>query len=121
MSKVLDHSFYNPARGGHAPGDIRAAFIDALDAFEAWCDHEPAPLVDVRGQSLALGTVCGMVWNCTDLMAGRDCSTLRDMLPWPACDEFPIRAATYAQGARALMGMIRRCQEFQGHTTALSA
>jgi len=60
MSKVLDHSFYNPARGGHAPGDIRAAFIDALDAFEAWCDHEPAPLVDVRGQSLALGTVCGV-------------------------------------------------------------
>jgi hypothetical protein len=43
QTSVLHHSSYSPLQGGHAPGDIREAFCDAVDAFDAWKDGEPSP------------------------------------------------------------------------------
>jgi hypothetical protein len=48
---ILVKSSYNPAVGGHAPGDIRDAFAEAVDAYERWDDGDPEPTVEVRDQA----------------------------------------------------------------------
>lgn len=104
MSKpVLTHSFYKPGRGGHAPGDIRAAFLEAIEAYEAWEDGEPEPTVEVRERPMRLSEVCGLLWNCSDTMPGVEERHLEGMLPWPQPS-----CATYARAARTLKDAISR-------------
>jgi hypothetical protein len=100
---ILANSFYNPPRGGHAPGDIRDAFGEAVDAYEAWIDGEQEPTIEVRDQELAISAVCGLLWCCTDIMPSSLYTQIRDLFRWPA--EMPQRR-TYAVGARLLKGMI---------------
>jgi hypothetical protein len=67
MSVVIN-SRYNPARGGSAPGDLRAAFEEAVDAVCGWNDGEPEPTVDVRGRKMAVSAVCGLLWNSEEIL-----------------------------------------------------
>ena len=84
---------FNPARGGHAPGHLRDWFTELVK--DEYDNSDPPPL--------SLHRLCGLLWNCTDVMP----SDLRDEVRsqydnWELCSE-PV---TYAQGAR----MIRRAQ-----------
>ena len=67
-------SFYKPARGGHAPGDLRDAFSASLEAFDLWEDGEPEPTVELRDKQVRISEVCGLLWNCSDTMPSTLCS-----------------------------------------------
>ncbi len=97
---MLSHSFFNPARGGHAPGDIRDAFEEAIEAFQQWDGGEPEPLVDVRDQDVPISRICGLLWNCTDIMPSVACGAFGYF-----DDDLP-QGSTYAQGARRLKALV---------------
>lgn len=98
-------SFYLPSRGGHAPGDLREAFADAVDAFEAWGGSDPGPTIEVRGGRLTVRAVCGLLWNCSDVMPSTMSQQLNDPTKWP---QDGLRSNTYAAGARLLKSLITR-------------
>src|SRR5919205_790634 len=97
MTTILHHSRYNPARGGHAPGDLRDAFCEAIEAMRLWDGNGPEPTVELRDRSVAVSEVCGLLWNCSDVMSSLDCRAMGYVV-----DGFQDSGATYAQGARAL-------------------
>lgn len=84
---------FNPARGGHAPGHLRDWFNELVNDE---CD-------DFNRPPLSLRRLCGLLWNCTDVMP----SSLRDEVrgQYDNWELYP-EPMTYAQGAR----MIRRSQ-----------
>ena len=92
----LKHSNFQPARGGHAPGDLREAFEEALDAWEAMGDQDPLPTVKLRGQDVSIVELCGLLWNCTDIMPSLMCQTFESC----GVNDVP-HGSTYAVGARA--------------------
>lgn len=67
---VLRGSFDDATTGGHAPGDLRDAFLEAIDAFDAWQPGEPEPVVEVREQQLPISRICRLLWNCNDILPG---------------------------------------------------
>jgi hypothetical protein len=71
---------YNPSRGGHAPGHLR-------DEFENLVFKDS----DTDDQQGRLEPLCGLLWNCSDIMPSGLCGYL-DLPPGSA----------YAQGARYL-------------------
>jgi len=73
-------SKYNPSRGGHAPGDLREEFGEFVG--------EDSNAATDQGR---LKQLCGMLWNCSDIMPSGLCSDLN--LP---------PGSTYAKGARYL-------------------
>jgi hypothetical protein len=101
MSSVLHGSFYAAARGGHAPGDVRQAFCDALDAFREWEDGDPEPTVEIREKMVPISQACGLLWNCSDILPGSAWFTME------LCDDgnLPHRR-TYAAAARWLKNRI---------------
>jgi hypothetical protein len=101
-------------RGGHFPGHLRDAFVDAVDAMHAaW----PDPLTEKGRSEIAniritiddwptgterhytLSQIFGMLWNCTDFMPGDLCRQIEGFI-----EDFDenIRCGTYASGSRAL-------------------
>jgi hypothetical protein len=100
---VLKQSFYKAARGGHAPGDVRDAFCEAVDAYEAWGDGEPEPSVEVRDQQVPINEVFGLLWNCIDVLPG---SVYRQVCDFVTREEEP-QAQTYAASARLMRGLVR--------------
>ena len=94
-------SFYIPGRGGHAPGDLREAFGDAIEAYELWNDGEPEPTVEVREKAVLISAVCGYLWNCGDIMPHMMVDAINDLTPFD-----PLLRRTYAAGARKLKSMI---------------
>ena len=100
---VLVHSRYRPARGGHAPGDLRNAFLEAVEAFEVWEEGSPEPTVEVRDQPIRLSVLCGLLWNCSDIMPGLDQRQLEGVLPSRYIGEDRSGTCfTYARAARAM-------------------
>ena len=75
MKPVLGSSFYPanyPAnRDGRAPSDIRDAFLEAIDAYQNWKEGEPEPTVELRDQYMTVTQVCGLLWNCSDILPSR--------------------------------------------------
>lgn len=96
---ILSRSFFSPARGGHAPGDLRDAFCDAVDAYEAWEDDEPEPKIEVRECAFTVRQVCGLLWNCSDITPGMLYDQVCNLIRWP--EDAPKRR-TYASCARTL-------------------
>ncbi|WP_018263350.1 hypothetical protein [Methylobacterium sp. WSM2598] len=106
---VLKHSSYTPARGGHAPGDIRDAFLEAIEAFEAWEDDEPEPTVEVRERQMTIREVCGLLWNCSDTMPGLERRQLEALVPYSYRGRDPAGSCgSYARAARTLRWMVNR-------------
>jgi hypothetical protein len=101
MSLVYNPEKYQPHLGGHAPGHLRDAFVAAVDAFEAWNDGEPEPIVEVgyRETPITISAVFGLLWNCSDIMPGWLCQQIEDLMPHGRC-------STYAQGVRLLKARI---------------
>ena len=100
QSRLLIQSKFNPSRGGHAPGDVRDAFLEAV---ETWAQSEqvvPDFTVEVRGQRVPIGRVCGLVWNCTDIMPGDACAAFEIF-----GEDLP-QGSTYAKAARCLKALV---------------
>ncbi|WP_456077608.1 BRA0787 family protein [Hyphomicrobium album] len=84
-----------PRYSGRAPGHVRNAFQDAIDAFFEWNSGEAEPRVEFADREIKISAVCSLVWNCTDILPMHCRNTLG------YCDIEP-RARTYAAAARAL-------------------
>jgi hypothetical protein len=101
MSSALQHSHYKPAKGGHAPGDLRDAFMEAVDAFQDWEDGQPEPTVDLRDMPTPISKIFGLCWNCTDTLP----SVVVSQIAWltePYFDDTK-HPGTYASGSRTMM------------------
>lgn len=98
MTSIMAGSFFDPKRGGHAPGDLRDAFIAAIEAYDDWEEGEPEPTVELREQQVPISRVCGLLWNCSDTMPSSAC---RYFLEW---DE--PEPGSYAAAARLLRSLI---------------
>ncbi len=99
-NSIISRSRFNPSRGGHGPGDVRDAFEEAVGAFEFWVEDTPEPAIEVRGRSVPISGVCGLVWNCTDVMPSSMCRELEALgIDMP-------QGSTYARGARGLKRLI---------------
>jgi hypothetical protein len=60
------------ARSGHAPGHLREAFLEALEAY-----YDSPGGAQARADLLA---ACGPLWKCTDVLPGGDCDLVRDIV-----------------------------------------
>lgn len=69
---ILISSRYRPARGGHAPNDIRDAILAALEDLRGWAPGAPEPTTEVRERQVPLSVLCGLLWNCTDTLPSSD-------------------------------------------------
>ena len=96
-------SQYNPARGGHAPGDLRDSFLDAVDIIEKWGSSALEPTVELRDHQVPVTRVIGLLWNCRDILALGACRQINDMIGGP--DSFGA-GSTYAQAARKLKRLL---------------
>jgi hypothetical protein len=91
---VLVKSRYSPGRGGHAPGDVRNAFLEGVEAM--W-NGDRNPVVELRDQQVPLAEVCGLLWNCNDVLPGNCVSIVQDIIrDW----DRPL--GSYARAARAV-------------------
>ncbi len=99
---VLVNSRYQPSLGGHAPGDVRDAFLEAVDAFLEWDEVGDEPTIDVRGKDLTISAVCGLVWNCSDCLPG---GTREALYAFAGNDQ---RITSYAIGARLLKDVVAK-------------
>ena len=98
---LLKNFSFNPARGGHAPGDVRHAFGQAAEAWTFWDGKGDPPMVLLRDQMVPMGQLLGLLWNCTDIMPGMVCSCLEDITAKPV-----PQGSTYAKGARAFKPLV---------------
>lgn len=91
-------------RSGHAPGHVREAFLNAAHSFMSWQPGTPEPTVDFEvgyvPRQIPLSKLCGLLWNCTDIMPGISFSELSDAMD--------IKRQTYAACARAMLAAIKR-------------
>jgi hypothetical protein len=80
---------HSPARGGHAPGHLREAFVEWVEggADAAGIEVE----IGYVAQLKPVRWVVGQLWNCTDVMPNYVCESL-DLSP----------GSTYAMGVRSL-------------------
>jgi hypothetical protein len=76
---ILRRSRYNPARGGHAPGDVREAFLEGIKALLDWQAGEPEPMVELRDRAMPVSTVAGLLWSCADTLPRDTRATLEDL------------------------------------------
>ena len=103
---VLAYSFYKPARGGHAPGDLRNAFLEAIEAYEGWDEGQPEPEIEVRDRMMPISRVCGLVWNCSDIMPGMEQRQLEDLMPRAIGEDVSGPLYTYGRAARVLKSLV---------------
>jgi hypothetical protein len=80
---------YNPARGGHAPNDLRNAFEEAVEIY-----------IRSGRKLMTLHELCGRLWNCSDVMPRHLCDEIGDLTE--------SRCHTYAQGARHVREHLER-------------
>jgi hypothetical protein len=50
----------------HSKAHVRNAFLEAVDAHEAWEPNEPEPTVEFK--QIAISKACGLVWRSTDIL-----------------------------------------------------
>jgi hypothetical protein len=100
MPSILPGSFYNPARGGHAPGDVRDAFASAIEAYDVWRFGAPEPTVELRDRQVPISRICGLLWNCSDTLPNLWCRYFEE---WGE-----LAPGSYAGAARLLRLLIAR-------------
>lgn len=105
---ALTHSRYSPARGGHAPGDLRSAFQEAFDAYYESPADGLLPTVELRGRTIDLRALTGLLWNCRDIAPASFCRSVADLALHIDRDGFERGGKTYAQCARVVRNYINR-------------
>lgn len=103
MSKLF-FCRYSPSKGGHAPNHIRDAFLEILDRMEDREPGEPVPSVEIGDREMSISDVCGLLWNCTDVLPGGARDAIEEML-YERGEDQRLRV-TYAAGARALKRLL---------------
>ncbi|GJE42888.1 hypothetical protein [Methylobacterium soli] len=100
MPNTLILCRYNPGRGGHAPSYLREAFLEVIEDLPGWRPGMLEPIAEVHERAVPLSVLCGLLWNCPDLLPGLE-----------ACEVERLsgrRVSTYASAARAIKAMLRR-------------
>ena len=99
IMNLLIKSRYKPARGGHAPSDLREAFEQAVEAYCEWAEGDPEPIVDLRGKDVPISRICGLLWSCIDAAPSDLRRTMEEI-------DADFRGFTYATAARSLKALI---------------
>ena len=82
---------YSALTGGHAPGDLRDAFVTLIESGDE--------AIELDEQFRSLDWLVGHLWDCTDI------------LPRTNCDDLDLpRGSTYAQAARSLKNRVTQSQ-----------
>ncbi|WP_336487586.1 hypothetical protein [Methylobacterium nigriterrae] len=100
MTSSLIPCRYNPGRGGHAPCHLREALLEVIEHMGPWRPGMLEPIAEVNERAVPLSALCGLLWNCRDLVPGLE-----------ACEMERItgrRITSYASAARAFKAMLRR-------------
>lgn len=112
---ILVSSRFKPARGGHAPGDIRDAFLDVLGDLRRWSPGTPEPAAEVRDRQMPLSALCGLLWNCTDALPSSNGAEV-----WSFVERFGDgyeagrrASSSYGRAARALKAIFEAGKQRQ--------
>lgn len=52
---------YRPSIGGHAPGHLRDAFVEAVEQHMDRCPGDPAPMAEIDDAPVPLTALCGLL------------------------------------------------------------
>jgi len=66
---------------------------EAIPAYIAWEDGTPEPTVELREQQVTISQLCGLLWNCHDILPSGAIFEL------DGCDA-DLKSQTYASAAR---------------------
>jgi hypothetical protein len=80
------------------PGDLRTAFEEAVEAVCDWNEGDPEPTVEVGGREILVSAVCGLLWNCGDIVP----------LGTMECVDPDFGCGSYAAAARVLKSVTPR-------------
>lgn len=108
MEELYNSTKFNPLRGGHAPSQLRQAFLDALEQF--FVDNGDDISGDVEAGAVSLRKLAGLLYNCSDILPRHYQSYVADLLELNH-DSFVTRknsGFTYAQAARHIVYYYRR-------------
>jgi hypothetical protein len=100
VPSTLIRCCYNPGRGGHAPSHLRDALLEVIEDLPQWQPGMLEPIAAVQERAMPLSVLCGLLWNCPDILPG-----------FEACELERVtgkRISTYASAARAIKAMLRR-------------
>ena len=96
---------YQAARGGHAPGHLREAFLSWLQECLDRPGDAPLPqTVEVGDPPRSISWLLGQLWNCTDTLPRYEYDQINDWLESEWAEK--IDRQTYAAAARALKPLI---------------
>ncbi len=76
----------------------RAAFLRAWEAFLAWEEGAPPPVIEFRGAPLSIATICTKLWASTNPLP----TDLAEVIANRASSDRPLGNRTYGGGARVL-------------------
>jgi hypothetical protein len=93
---------FNPSRGGHAPGQLRDALLEALEGPDPWWNNLERDFFSGRQQAAwdcmspkQRGRwLIGQLWNCNDVLPGSVRSEMSD--------NFDVSVFTYSSLVRLL-------------------
>ncbi len=85
---------FSPFRQGHAPDDLRSAFLEALEDY-----YKQRGAADAAA---LLNAACGPLWNCTDVLPGSDCDLVAAIVG------VERRGYSYAAAARQLRAFLNQ-------------
>jgi hypothetical protein len=94
-----------PLHEGHAPVFLHYAFEDALDAYEAWQQGAPEPVVECDGKPTVISAVFGRMRTCTDILPVRVLDDVQAVVNDPSLNQFAASQTTYAEAARVLRAL----------------
>ena len=94
-----------PLHEGHAPVFLHYAFEDALNAYEAWQQGTPEPIVECDGKPTAISAVFGRMRTCTDILPVRVLDEVQALLDDPSLERFAANQTTYAETALVLRAL----------------
>lgn len=94
-----------PLHEGHAPVFLHYAFEDALNAYEAWQQRAPEPIVECDGKPTAISAVFGRMRTCTDILPVRVLDEVQALLDDPSLERFAANQTTYAEAALMLRAL----------------
>ncbi len=64
---------YGPMRGGHAPGDLRTALEEAVEAYHGWANTDaptgirPPTVIKSGGEDCVIAELCEALTECSDI------------------------------------------------------
>src|SRR5689334_16059239 len=101
MVRILKRSRYNPGRGGHAPGDLRNAFEEAVEALDKHQIGCLMPVVEVREHEVPIDVPFRLLWNCPDILPRLLADQVNDLL-WSRA-RTNLKRRTYGAASRLLL------------------